>query len=116
MRRRHDAPIRANMENQNHNHYFQPENETMPAEQIKALQSERLVKQVQHVYDHVEYYRKKMDEQGVSPQDIHGVEDLHKLPFLTKEDLRQAYPYGLPVVPLVDWMRTHSDSGLASRP
>ena len=44
--------------------------ETMPAEQIKALQSERLVKQVQHVYDHVEYYRKKMDEKGVSPQDI----------------------------------------------
>ena len=53
MRRRHDAPIRANMENQNHNHYFHPEKETMPAEQIKALHSERLVKQVQHFYDHV---------------------------------------------------------------
>lgn len=115
MRRRHDAPIRANMENQNHNHYFQPENETMPAEQIKALQSERLVKQVQHVYDHVEYYRKKMDEQGVSPQDIHGVEDLHKLPFLTKEDLRQAYPYGLLAKPLSECVRIQSTSGTTGR-
>lgn len=115
MRRRHDAPIRANMENQNHNHYFQPENETMPAEQIKTLQSERLVKQVQHVYDHVEYYRKKMDEQGVSPQDIHGVEDLHKLPFLTKEDLRQAYPYGLLAKPLSECVRIQSTSGTTGR-
>ena len=115
MWRRHDAPIRANMENQNHNHYFQPENETMPAEQIKALQSERLVKQVQHVYDHVEYYRKKMDEQGVSPQDIHGVEDLHKLPFLTKEDLRQAYPYGLLAKPLSECVRIQSTSGTTGR-
>ncbi len=115
MRRRHDASIRANMENQNHNHYFQPENETMPAEQIKALQSERLVKQVQHVYDHVEYYRKKMDEQGVSPQDIHGVEDLHKLPFLTKEDLRQAYPYGLLAKPLSECVRIQSTSGTTGR-
>lgn len=115
MRRKHDAPIRANMENQNHNHYFQPENETMPAEQIKALQSERLVKQVQHVYDHVEYYRKKMDEQGVSPQDIHGVEDLHKLPFLTKEDLRQAYPYGLLAKPLSECVRIQSTSGTTGR-
>ncbi|MEI3147849.1 MAG: hypothetical protein V8T10_07910 [Merdibacter sp.] len=103
------------MENQNHNHYFQPENETMPAEQIKALQSERLVKQVQHVYDHVEYYRKKMDEQGVSPQDIHGVEDLHKLPFLTKEDLRQAYPYGLLAKPLSECVRIQSTSGTTGR-
>lgn len=87
----------------------------MPAEQIKALQSERLVKQVQHVYDHVEYYRKKMDEQGVSPQDIHGVEDLHKLPFLTKEDLRQAYPYGLLAKPLSECVRIQSTSGTTGR-
>ncbi len=103
------------MENQNHNHYYQPEMETMPAEQIKALQSERLVKQVQHVYDHVEYYRKKMDEKGVSPQDIHGIEDLHKLPFLTKDDLRQAYPYGLLAKPLSDCVRIQSTSGTTGR-
>ena len=89
--------------------------ETMPAEQIKALQSERLVKQVQHVYDHVEYYRKKMDEKGVSPQDIHGIEDLHKLPFLTKDDLRQAYPYGLLAKPLSDCVRIQSTSGTTGR-
>ena len=87
----------------------------MPAEQIKALQSERLVKQVQHVYDHVEYYRKKMDEKGVSPQDIHGIEDLHKLPFLTKDDLRQAYPYGLLAKPLSDCVRIQSTSGTTGR-
>lgn len=89
--------------------------EMMPAEQIKALQSERLVKQVQHVYDHVEYYRKKMDEKGVSPQDIHGIEDLHKLPFLTKDDLRQAYPYGLLAKPLSDCVRIQSTSGTTGR-
>ncbi|HJC37116.1 MAG TPA: phenylacetate--CoA ligase [Candidatus Merdibacter merdavium] len=89
--------------------------ETMPAEQIKALQSERLVKQVQHVYDHVEYYRKKMDEKGVSPQDIHGIEDLHKLPFLTKDDLRQTYPYGLLAKPLSDCVRIQSTSGTTGR-
>ena len=87
----------------------------MPTEQIKALQSERLVKQVQHVYDHVEYYRKKMDEKGVSPQDIHGIEDLHKLPFLTKDDLRQAYPYGLLAKPLSDCVRIQSTSGTTGR-
>lgn len=75
--------------------YYQPEAETMPQEQIRALQSEKLVKQVRHVYDHVPYYRHLMEEKGVVPEDIHGVEDLYKLPFLSKEDLRQAYPYGL---------------------
>ena len=72
--------------------YYQPEIETMPVEQIKALQSERLVKQVQHVWDNVPYYRAKMEEKGVTPADIKGIEDLHKLPFLTKDDLRDAYP------------------------
>ena len=82
--------------------YYQPEAETMPQEQIHALQSEKLVKQVHHVYHHVPYYRHLMEEKGVVPADIHGIEDLHKLPFLSKEDLRQAYPYGLLAVPLRD--------------
>lgn len=95
--------------------YFQPEIETMPVEQIKALQSERLVKQVRHVWDHVPYYRKKMEEKGVTPDDIKGIEDLHKLPFLTKDDLRDAYPYGLLAKPLKDCVRIQSTSGTTGR-
>ena len=95
--------------------YYQPEIETMPVEQIKALQSERLVKQVRHVWDHVPYYRKKMEEKGVTPDDIKGVEDLHKLPFLTKDDLRDAYPYGLLAKPLKDCVRIQSTSGTTGR-
>ena len=72
--------------------YFQKEIETMPLEDMKKLQSEKLVKQVKHVYENVEYYRNLMDEKGVKPEDIKGIEDLHKLPFLTKADLRDAYP------------------------
>ncbi|MBE5944927.1 MAG: phenylacetate--CoA ligase, partial [Lachnospiraceae bacterium] len=80
--------------------YYQPEIETMPVDQIRALQSERLVKQVKHVWDNVPYYRAKMEEKGVTPDDIKGIEDLHKLPFVTKDDLREAYPYGLLAAPL----------------
>ena len=95
--------------------YYQPEIETMPVEHIKALQSERLVKQVRHVWDHVPYYRKKMEEKGVTPDDIKGIEDLHKLPFLTKDDLRDAYPYGLLAKPLKDCVRIQSTSGTTGR-
>ena len=66
--------------------YYQPEIETMPREDIKKLQSEKLVKQVKHVYEHVPYYREKMDKMGVKPEDIHGIEDLYKLPFIEKSD------------------------------
>lgn len=62
---------------------------------MKKLQSERLVKQVKHVWDNVPYYKKLMEEKGVTPDDIHGIEDLHKLPFLSKADLREAYLTGL---------------------
>ena len=75
--------------------YYQPEIETASYEQIRAWQNERLVKQVRHVWDNVPYYREKMEEKGLTPDDIQSVEDLHKLPFLTKDDLRIAYPYGL---------------------
>ncbi|MBP3318522.1 MAG: phenylacetate--CoA ligase, partial [Ruminiclostridium sp.] len=66
---------------------YQPEIETMPQDQLRALQSERLVKQVHHVWDNVPYYRQKMEAKGVTPDDIKGIEDLHKLPFVTKDDL-----------------------------
>ena len=96
-------------------HYYQPEIETMPVEQLKALQSERLVKQIKHVYDNVEFYRNRMDEAGIKPEDIHGIEDLHKLPFITKDDLRDQYPYGLLAKPQSDCVRIQSTSGTTGR-
>ncbi len=75
--------------------YYQPEIECASREEIVALQNERLVKQVKNVYENVPYYRNLMDEKGVKPEDIQSIEDVHKLPFLSKNDLREAYPYGL---------------------
>ena len=95
--------------------YYQKEIETMPVEEIKKLQSEKLVKQVKHVYEHVPYYRALMEEKGVKPEDIHGIEDLHLLPFLTKSDLRDAYPYGLLAKPLSECVRIQSTSGTTGR-
>lgn len=95
--------------------YYQPEIETASREQIKQWQSERLVKQVKHIWDNVPYYRKKMEEKGVTPDDIKGIEDLHKLPFVTKDDLREAYPYGLLAKPLEDCVRIQSTSGTTGK-
>jgi len=95
--------------------YFQPEIETMPVEQIQALQSRRLVEQVQFVYDHVKFYHDKMDTMGVKPEDVKGIEDLHKLPFINKDDLRDQYPYGLLGVPLSECVRIQSTSGTTGR-
>ena len=95
--------------------YYQPEIETMPYEQLRQLQNERLVKQVQHVWDNVPYYRKKMEEKGVTPEDVQGVDDLYKLPFLSKDDLREAYPYGLLGMPLSECVRIHSTSGTTGK-
>ncbi len=97
------------------NRYFQKEIETMPVEDIKKLQSEKLIKQVAHVYENVPYYRDLMDKAGVTPADIKGIEDLHKLPFLSKADLREAYPYGLLAKPLKDCVRIHSTSGTTGK-
>lgn len=95
--------------------YFQKEIETMPVEEIKKLQSEKLVKQVANVYENVPYYRDLMDKAGVKPDDIKGIEDLHKLPFLSKADLRDAYPYGLLAKPLKDCVRIQSTSGTTGK-
>ena len=95
--------------------YYQKEIETMPQEQLRALQSEKLVRQVRHVYDHVPYYRDLMDKKGVRPEDVHGIEDLSKLPFLTKGDLRETYPYGMLAVPLADCVRIQSTSGTTGK-
>ena len=87
----------------------------MSREDMKKLQDERLVAQVKHVYENVPYYKKLMDEKGVTPDDIKSTDDLHKLPFLTKSDLREAYPYGLLAKPLADCVRIHSTSGTTGK-
>ena len=87
----------------------------MSHEDMKKLQDERLVAQVKHVYGNVPYYKKLMDEKGVTPDDIKSTDDLHKLPFLTKSDLREAYPYGLLAKPLADCVRIHSTSGTTGK-
>ncbi len=95
--------------------YYQKEIETMDPEQIRALQSEKLVKQVKHVYEHVPFYRELMDEKGVKPEDIRGIEDLHLLPFISKAELRETYPYGMLAVPLSDCVRIQSTSGTTGK-
>ncbi len=95
--------------------YFDPKWECASREDLRARQSELLVQTVERVYQNVPYYRKKMDEAGVKPEHIHGLEDLHLLPFLTKDDLREAYPYGLMARPLEDCVRIHSTSGTTGR-
>ena len=95
--------------------YYQKEIETMPYDQMKKLQSERLVRQVRHVWDNVPYYRSLMEKKGVTPDDIHGVEDLHLLPFISKADLRDQYPYGLLATDLKNCVRIQSTSGTTGR-
>lgn len=92
-----------------------PKIECMSRDEMSALQSERLVKQVKNVYENVEFYRKKMDELGVEPGDIKGIEDINKLPFTTKEDLRDNYPFGLLAVPQEKIARVQGTSGTTGK-
>ncbi|MEG1602733.1 MAG: phenylacetate--CoA ligase [Cloacibacillus sp.] len=94
---------------------YQPEIECASREQIREWQSERLVKTVARAYENSPYYRAKMDEHGVTPADIKGLCDLHKLPFIKKDDLREAYPYGLLCAPLADCKRIQSTSGTTGK-
>ena len=94
---------------------WQPEIETMPREKLKELQSERLVKQVKRMYERVELFRKRMDKMGLTPDDIHGVDDLSKLPFSYKKDLRDYYPYGLFAEPMKNIVRVHASSGTTGK-
>ncbi len=95
--------------------YYQPEIETMPYEDLRALQNERFLNQVKHVWENVPYYRQKMEDKGVTLDDIQSIDDLHKLPFLSKADLRDAYPYGLLGMPLSECVRIHSTSGTTGK-
>ena len=95
--------------------YYQPEIETASREKILEIQNEKIVKQVRHVYDNVKYYRDLMDAKGVKPEDIKSVDDIRKLPFLTKDDLREAYPYGLLGTDLKNCVRIQSTSGTTGK-
>ena len=92
-----------------------PKIECMSREDIQKLQSERLVAQVKHSYDNVECFRNRMDALGLKPEDIHGIEDLHKLPFAYKQDLRDYYPFGLFAEPLSKVVRLHASSGTTGK-
>ncbi|MBR6360943.1 MAG: phenylacetate--CoA ligase, partial [Clostridia bacterium] len=95
--------------------YFSKEIETMPAEQIRALQNEKFLKQMQHVWNDCPDYRKKMEAAGVSIDDIKSLDDICKLPFITKDDLRDAYPYAMLAKPLSECVRIHSTSGTTGK-
>ncbi len=92
------------------------EHEAMPRDKLRQLQSERLVATVRRVYERVPFYRRKFDEAGVKPDDIRSVDDLPKLPFTTKDDLRENYPFGLFAVPLDQVVRVHASSGTTGKP
>ena len=95
--------------------YYQKDIETADRETMRALQTERLIKTVKRVYENVPLYRQKMDEMGVTPDDIKNIDDLSKLPFSYKQDLRDTYPYGMFAVPMKDVVRLHASSGTTGK-
>src|SRR5659263_330177 len=94
---------------------WNPDVECMDPEKMRALQSERLVKCVSYMYERVPYYAAKMKAVGIVPGDIHGMEDLDKLPFTDKYDFRDNYPFGTLAVPREDIVRFHASSGTTGR-
>ena len=95
--------------------YYQQAIECASREEIIAMQNEKLVKQVRRVWEAVPYYRKKMQDHGVTPDDIRSIDDIKKLPFLSKADLRDSYPYGMLAKPLKDCVRIQSTSGTTGK-
>ena len=95
--------------------YFEPELETMSRDLLEALQLERLKKTVRHCMNS-EFYRERFKEMGITPDDIRTLDDVKKLPFTTKDDLREHYPFGLASVPLKECVRLHSSSGTTGNP
>ncbi len=96
--------------------YWNKETETMSREQLHELQSERLRRTVKWVYEHTPFYRRKMQEMGITPDDIKSIDDIVKLPFTTKIDLRDNYPFGLNAVPMSEIVRIHASSGTTGNP
>ena len=95
---------------------FNREVECMDRESMRKLQGERLQKTVKVCYEKVPFYKKKMDELGVKPEDIKSIDDIHKLPFTTKHDLRDEYPFGLQAAPQSEIRRIHASSGTTGKP
>jgi phenylacetate-CoA ligase len=95
--------------------YWNRELECMDPERVRELQNERLVATVKRMYENVPYYAQKMRDVGITPEDIRGVEDLKKLPFTYKTDLRDNYPFGTFAVPLEDVVRVHASSGTTGK-
>ncbi len=95
--------------------YFEPELETMSRDQLEALQLERLQKTVRHCMNSA-FYRERFKELGITPDDIRTLDDVKKLPFTTKDDLREHYPFGLASVPMKECVRLHSSSGTTGNP
>ena len=95
--------------------YWQPEIETMPRKQLQELQLKRLKKSVNAVYKNVPLYRKKFDETGLKPADVRTLDDLRKLPFTKKTDLRDSYPFGMFAVPMNQINRIHASSGTSGK-
>ena len=90
--------------------------ETLSRKEMEQLQLERLKETVARVYERVFPYRKKMDEAGIKPEDVKSLDDLKRLPFVTKQDMRDNYPYGLFAVPMDDVVRIHASSGTTGKP
>ena len=95
--------------------YFSEKQETASREEIRAVQSERLINTVKRVYENVPLYRQRFDEMGIKPEDIKSVDDLSKLPFTYKQDLRDTYPYGLFACPMSEVVRIHASSGTTGK-
>lgn len=95
--------------------YFEPDLETAPREVLHWIQSRRLVKMVENCYNNVPLYKKRFDEMGLLPGDIKSIDDIHKLPFTYKTDLRDNYPFGMIAVPKEQLVRIHASSGTTGK-
>lgn len=95
--------------------YLDPEIECASTDEMLQLQTERLKHMVKHAYENVPLYQERMDAMGVSPDDIHSIDDLHKLPFTVKDDLRNTYPFGMFAVPKEELVRIHASSGTTGK-
>jgi len=96
--------------------YWDREHETMPREKLQELQLRRLQQTVRRVYEKVPFYRKAFDEKGFKPEDLKSLDDLRHLPFTSKQDLRDNYPFGLFAVPADELVRVHASSGTTGKP
>ena len=95
--------------------YYEPDIECAPREVLHWIQSRRLIKMVENCYNNVPLYRKRFDEMGLLPGDIKSIDDITKLPFTTKTDLRDTYPFGMFAVPKEDLVRIHASSGTTGK-